>query len=89
MIPSRNGIISVCNSRSLRLIHIKQYHVFMSSLSDPYGVAPSSGAMNACLITLGIFSLNQSHITFSQHGYSAINTQICVKQRVTEVNPPQ
>lgn len=25
-----------------------------SSLSDPYGVAPSSGVRGACLITLGI-----------------------------------
>lgn len=63
--------------------------VIMSFVSDPYGVAPSSGANNACLITPGIFALNQSQITFSQYSYSALNTQICVKQRLTQEHLPQ
>lgn len=61
----------------------------MSSVSDPYGVAPSSGARHACLITLGIFALNQSQITFTQYSSSVANAQICVKQRVTHVYLPQ
>ena len=28
--------------------------IILSSVSDPYGVAPSSGALSACLITPGI-----------------------------------
>ncbi len=63
--------------------------VIMSSVSNPYGVAPSSGAMHACLITLGIFALNQSQITSTEYSYSVTNTQFCQKQRVTQLYRPQ
>lgn len=67
--------------------NIKQCHVFMSSVSDPYGIAPSSGARTACLITLEIFALNQSQITLSQYGYSAINTDLFKAKSYTSVPP--